>query len=144
LSKLFLPEKELFKDGRYLRPFSRIVSYSHDYSEQNNSVHHRKKCNTLGGAQRRDAGETRASLVSGRIIVASCHYFTIRLKEEALGQLTKKGDRSPRERERERERGEGGERRKEWKEKKGKEKVYENNLRASKNRNGNQRIKMET
>lgn len=41
------------------------------------------------------------SLVSGRVIVASCHYFTIRPKEEALGQLTKKSE------EEEREKGEG-------------------------------------
>lgn len=34
---------------------------------------------------------SRVSLVSGHVIVASCHYFTIRPKEEALGQLTKKG-----------------------------------------------------
>lgn len=70
-----------------------------------------------GGAQRRDAGEIRASLVSGRIIVASCHYFTIRLKEETLGQLTKKGDRSPQKREREieKEREEEGVERKEGK-----------------------------
>lgn len=33
------------------------------------------------------------SLVSGHVIVASCHYFTIRPKGEALGQLTKKGER---------------------------------------------------
>lgn len=35
---------------------------------------------------------SRVSLVSGHVIVVSCHYFTIRPREEALGQLTKKGE----------------------------------------------------
>lgn len=50
-------KKELFKVNRLAPSLvnSRIVSYPNDYSEQNNSAHHRKKCNTLG----RDAGETK-------------------------------------------------------------------------------------
>lgn len=37
---------------------------------------------------------SRVSLVSGRVIAASCHYFTIRPLEEGFGQLTKKSDGS--------------------------------------------------
>ena len=37
--------------------------------------------------------------------LASCYYFTIRLKEEALGQLTKKSDRSSQRQRKEKGRG---------------------------------------
>lgn len=53
-------------------------------------------------------------MVSGHVIIASCHYFTIRTKEEVLGQLTKKGGLLFTKRKRERGR-EGGKKRGEGK-----------------------------
>lgn len=51
-----------------------------------------KKRNALGSAREgcRWDQTSRVSLVSGHVIAASCHYFTIRPQEETLGRVDKK------------------------------------------------------
>lgn len=94
------------------------------------SISERNAIHTRGRSEGMQVRPNEPSFFSkrGHVIVASCHYFTIRPKEKALGELTKKAF-SKREREK-------------WKEKKRRKRLrekfykpYKNNSHASKNRN---------